>query len=467
MKRMVVLFFALAFVLSLGACSTSTTPPAATSAPAQTQAASAAPATPAPAEKVSITFANYWVKQNMNGITYPLDLIDAWQKANPNVTLTLDSHDSSNYQNTYFKTMVAAGNLPQVFMLNSMDIRSTVANNFLMDITDQVKSDSTWYGSFLPGVFGETTVNDKIYAVPDQFITNECIFYNTDLLKANGFDAVPADWEGFLAMCEKLKGASLIPMAFGDKEQWPLCSNLMEIMCEYMAGKQWVDDIGAYNGKASYDTPEFISVLNLIKDFNDKGYWNSDMLSVSNFNEVYTYLNQKKAAMYLGGSYCLSGLYQNLSADLKDKFAVAPIPRPAAAKADFAAGIYTGGSGWELAVNAKATPAEAAAGLSLIKMITGTEYAKNAVENMSIPVLKMDTVTGWDASKVPQLQQLMNTSISQAPIIRLMNEEQSGPAMSNIIYKDLQNMITGSMTPEQTAKDIEAAYVTACASTAK
>lgn len=466
MKRFIVLLMTLAIVLSMVACATPT--PAPTAAPAQSAAATAAPAaTPVPAQKVSITFADTWVDQAVNGvIPYQVGFIKAWQDANPNVTLTVNSSSSSDYQNTVFNTMVAADNLPQVFEVNSSAYRSVVTNNKLMDLTSLCNADTKWFNSFLPGIFGEGTFDGKIYCVPYQFITNECIFYNKDILSSVGATSVPSDWEGFLALCQKLKDGGYIPVSFGDKDQWPLCSNIMEVMSEYMCGKQWVDDIGAYNGKASYDTPDFVAVLNLMKDFYDKGYFNSDMLSVGNFGpEVYAYLNNKKAAMYLGGSYCLGGLYTGLSDDLKKSFSVAPIPRPAASKPDFAAGLYTGGSGWAYALNVKDTQAETDASMSLIKYLTGTDISKAAVENGYIPVLKMSEVTGWDTSKVSMLQQAMNTSISQAPQIRLMNQEQSGPTMNQIIYTDLQNLCSAVMTPEQVAKDIEATYQQACAAT--
>ena len=52
--------------------------------------------------------------------------------------------------------------------------------------------------------------------------------------------------------------------------------------------------------------------------------------------------------------------------------------------------------------------------------------------------------------------------ISQAPSMTLMNQQQSGAAMSEILYKKLQEIIIGQTTPEQAAKDIQAVYEEEC-----
>lgn len=415
-------------------------------------------------ENVTITYMNMWVREEMHGFTYPLDLVDKYVKDHPNVTIKLDSTSHDSYLNTKFKTLAAANQLPELFQINSSDMLSCSNNNMLMDWTDILNADPEWKDSFLPGVFSETTFNGKVTAIPYQFITNEAVYYNADLVKEAGYDQFPTTWEDYMSLCEKLKGMDIIPIALGDKAGWPLCSNGMEILCEFLCGPQWVKDIGTFTGKACYDSPDFVNVLKTIKNAVDKGYFNMDMVSIDNTTEDKSYFYNRKAATIWGGSYTLQGLITDCPEDLVPSVKVAAFPRPANSKPETNPGIFTGGSGWEYACNSRITDAQKKVCTDLVKILTGSEYAKYDVESIKIPVVKMELVTGWDASKVPQLQQDLNLLISKAPLIQLMNQEQSGPAMCDAIYKKLQEMIVGTVTPEKAAKDIQATYENVLAS---
>jgi len=56
---------------------------------------------------------------------------------------------------------------------------------------------------------------------------------------------------------------------------------------------------------------------------------------------------------------------------------------------------------------------------------------------------------------VPRLQQDMNKLISAAPRIPLMNQQQSGPEMTDVLYKACQDIIAGTLTPEQAVPKIQ------------
>ena len=412
-------------------------------------------------DKTKLTFACTWVEEEMRENTYPLDIVKKYAEDN-NIELTIDPYNSSDYQNTIFKTMAAAKNLPEIFLINSMDMKSSVKGNLLCDLTPYLESDASWKDSFLPGVFDETTFDDKIYGVPYQFITNECVYFNKEILSELGYDTVPSEWEGFLALCEKAKEAGYIPIALGDKDGWPLYSNLAEILCEYLCGPEWVSAIGQYTDQASYDDAGFISVLTTIKDLNDRGYFNEDMVSIDNNTQDKAYFYNEKAAMILGGSYTLTPLVTDCPEELIPSLGVAPIPRPAGAVESVKAGIFTGGSGWEVAVNANCSKEQIEAAVGIMKAMTSQEYARNDVEVGRIPVIKMDKVGEYDAGKIPVLQNDLNQLISQSPSISLMNQQQSGAAMSDILYKKLQEVIIGQTSPEQAAKDIQGVYEEQC-----
>jgi len=404
-------------------------------------------------QKVVVNWSTVWVRGEMGPNTYPLDLVDKYVKAHPNVQLNIDATSHDPYFTVKYKSMVAADSLPELFHVNSSDMLSSYSAKRLHDWTDTLAADSNWKNSFLD-LWTETTFGGKVWAIPYQFITNEAFYYNSDILKKAGYDSFPTSWEDMLVMFDKLKGMGIIPIALGDKGGWPMWSHFGEILCEYIMGPDWVREVGAYSGKMDYSDPKFLTVMKMIDDLWQRGYFNEDILAIDHGTDDLTYFFNGQAATTPIGSWGVSQMVTNAPEEMLPIIHVAPIPRPNGSVAAVKGGLFTGGSGWELAGNTKQSAAQWKVVTDIVKILTGPEYSKDLVESGGIPVLKMQYVTGWDASKVAPLQQEMNKLISASPRIPLMNQQQSGPEMTDALYKACQDMIAGTITPQQAVEKI-------------
>jgi len=403
-------------------------------------------------QKTVINWSTVWVRGEMGKNTYPLDLVDAYVKAHPNVQLNIDATSHDAYFTVKYKSMVAADSLPELFHVNSSDMLSSWSAKRLHDWTDSLNADTQWKSSLLD-LWTETTFGGRVWAIPYQFITNEAIYYNADILKKAGYSSFPTTWEDMLVFYQKVKDLGYIPIAMGDKAGWPMWSHVGEILCEYIMGPDWVKEVGAYSGKQDYSDPRFLTVMTMIKQLNDKGFFMSDVLS-DDGTDAFQYFITGKAATMWSGSWHVGTITNNAPADFQAKVGVTPIPRPAASVASVKPAMFTGGSGWELAGNVKMNEAQWKVVQDIVKILTGPEYSKFVVEASGIPVVKMQFVTGWDANKVPKLQQDLNKLISAAPRIPLMNQEQSGPEMTDVLYKACQDVIAGTVTPQQAVQNI-------------
>ena len=409
------------------------------------------------AGKVVVHFANFWVPLP-SGATDPRQiLIQKWQAEHPEVQLIQDITQHDSYLTVKFKTWAASNTLPDLFLIESGDMVSTYKAGELMDWTPILAQDSQWKDMFLPGIFNETTFGGKIYGIPTQFITNESFYYNSAILQKAGYTEFPITWDGLLQMSAKLKDMGYIPIALGDKAGWPLVSHLLEPLAQYLCGPDWVSKIGSFSSDASYTDPRFVNVLSLINQLQTKGYFNSDVVAADNTTDDVSYFYNEKAATRLSGSWG-TNITANAPKDLIPLIKVAPVPRPANSDSASPYGIFTGGSGWEFGANTKLSAQQTTAVASLVKSMISPSGSAYLVENAMIPVLQMKYVTGWDPAKVSPLQQEMNNNISKAPHIYLMNQEQHGPIMSDTIYKATQAMLSGTLTPEQAAQQIEDQY---------
>lgn len=417
---------------------------------------------------VQLAFGSTWApSQSGQAEDYHIGIFKAWQAKNPNVKVDLQEYGSADFVQIQEKTWLASNTWPEAFEINTVDLATAAKTGQLLDITAALNADAAWRDSFLPGmVANENLIGGKYYGVPMQFITNETFFYNTDILKQAGYNEFPKTWGDLLALCAKLKSMGYVPIAMVDKATWPAVSHLVEPLCQFIMGPEWVKKVGAFSADVSYADPRFLDVLKKTNDLKTLGYLPSNVASADFGDDTGLYF-ARKAAIYLDGSWAASGVIQNAPADILAVTKAAPMPRPENSDPGSVYGLFTGGSGWSYAGRAdlaKAPDAKRNAVLSLIKYLTGPDAIGPIVQNYQLPPNKLPQ--GLDMSKAPALMVDTLKMFSASPAIPPMNQEQNGATMSTALYKDCQAMLAGAMTPEQMQQDVQAAYVKAVAEVA-
>ncbi|MEG0835084.1 MAG: ABC transporter substrate-binding protein [Christensenellaceae bacterium] len=418
------------------------------------------------AEKTAeIRFVNHWVKEELTQ-TYPLDLVNNYLSQNPQVKLEWEAYSPGDLAGVIFQTQAAANDMPDLFMINSLNMRQAYNGGLLLPLSELLTAaeNKEWFDSLLDN-WKETTFDGEVYGVPFQFITNECVYYNKEILSQYGYDEFPSTWDEVFELAEKLKNDGIIPIALGNKDGWPAWSNIGEILCEYYCGPEWVEAIGRFDPTARYDTPEFHKVIEMLKRINEN-LLNSDSVAINNVTEDKDYFYSGDAAILLGGSYTLQPLIDYAPEGFMDKVGVAPIPRPNDALESIPSGIFTGGSGWELAINANITEDKKTACIEIIKILTGNDFARNDLETGKIPVLKNELYPAYDKSKVsPQMLELTKL-ISSAPQLTLMNQQQQG-SMASVLFKTIQEVQVDTKNVEEAVNAIQASYEEVCLSLQK
>ncbi|GHU74769.1 sugar ABC transporter substrate-binding protein [Clostridia bacterium] len=403
---------------------------------------------------VHIRFVNYWVKEEMT-YTYPADLVDAYLAEHPNVTIDWESYSGSDLQTVVFQTQAAANDMPDFFMINSLNMRQAALGGLLDNWDEILASDPEWRDSMLDN-WAETTFNGSVYGIPYQFITNEVLYYNKEILSRYGYETYPDNWDEVFALGEQMKADGLVPLAIGNADGWPLWSHLGEILSEYYCGPEWVAAIGGYAPGSTYDTPEFLKVVQLIQRINAE-LFNPDAVAIKANEEVQSYFFDEDAAALLGGSWTLGGLESIAPDGFMDKVGVAPIPKPNDGLDSIPSGIFTGGSGWEYAINTKLASDQLQVAVDLTKIFTGPEFAKGRLEEGNIPVLKAEYYPEVDASFLTPQRSALSDLISAAPRLTLMNQQQQG-SMASVLYKAMQEVQVATKTPEEAVQSIESSY---------
>lgn len=276
--------------------------------------------------------------------------------------------------------------------------------------------------------------DNKQLVIPYQLVYNDPI-YNVKLFQKLGLEP-PADWDGFLALCAKLKENGIIPIAFAGADIGP--GQFMNTMVmNNLPGEDAFTKVEA--GEEKLTNEWWVKTLSQIKELNDKGYFQANALGTKDAAAGALFI-QEKAAILASGSYQLA---QNKAQNpnLEQKL-LAPIT-VAADQAKYE-GIHT--STFLLGINSKSKhPEEARKFLEFLsrKEIAG-QYANETGQNVTVKDVEYTT----DELKVAS--EWANKKTLFQPRFTITNSENQ-KAVTNSIQA-----VLGGASPEAAAKEAQA-----------
>jgi raffinose/stachyose/melibiose transport system substrate-binding protein len=420
--RLFLWFAALTVLILMSACSDK-------SASSSEQAAPATAAGAAPAEseqpRVTLSFL-HWRGEDVESFD---GIIKQFQEEYPNITVEMQTLPSDQYQ-TATLAKISDGSAGDIFAsFPGAQFEAIAKAGLYTDLSGEA-----FLGNFNEALIQAGVKENKQLAVPYQLVYNDPI-YNVKLFQKLGLEP-PADWDGFLALCAKLKENGLIPIAFAGADIGP--GQFMNTMVmNNLPSEDAFTKVEAGEDKLTNDW--WVKTLSQIKELNDKGYFQPNALGTKDAAAGSLFI-QEKAAILASGSYQLA---QNKAQnpDLEQKL-LAPITVTAdQAKYE---GIHT--STFLLAVNSKSKhPEEAKKFLEFLsrKDIAG-QYANETGQNVTVKDVEYNTaelkvVSEW-ADKTTLFQ----------PRFTITNGENQ-KAVTNSIQA-----VLGGSSPEEAAKEAQA-----------
>ncbi|MDR7073232.1 ABC transporter substrate-binding protein [Fictibacillus barbaricus] len=246
MKKILSLLVVLGLVLSMAACSSDK---------------KASSDGEAGKEKVTIKFAS-WTLGTEKENNLDRQMIKAFEKKYPNITVKIDESISTTDWNGTLSAAASAGKMPDVFALPQIPL--SLSNDWLMDVTKMTKDDKDFAN--VPKAVQESEMyNGKVYAIPyaQHFLG---YFVNKDLFNAANLDypeygmSVDEFTKAVKDVTNVNKGVVGLNQPFSVEDWYPAAVN---------------KDMGWYtlkDGQYSLDSKEFITGINLAKEFATNGY---------------------------------------------------------------------------------------------------------------------------------------------------------------------------------------------------
>jgi raffinose/stachyose/melibiose transport system substrate-binding protein len=251
----------------------------------------------AAASKVSLTlWENYGTEQNA---TATKDLVKAYEKLHPSVTIKVVSQPADNYF-ALLQAAAISGNGPDIAVMWT-GLFTLQYKSYLTNLKGLVPAAALSKMQGLQWSSDGFNSSNGSYVMPleQQFYIG---FYNkSDFAKA-GIKSVPTDWTQLYSDCSKLKSAGLTPMVYGNGGQalgaefYPWYDASYMMIGQYSVS-QWK---GLYSGGISWTSPGVTSQFTKWAALNSKGCTNNDVLTnTTNLNQF----TSGKAAMMVDGTW--------------------------------------------------------------------------------------------------------------------------------------------------------------------
>ena len=384
-------------------------------------------------------------------------VLAAWDEAHPDITLNQNVLANAEYK-TQIATLAAAGDLPDVFLLQGMNTKDWAKQGLIMDLTDTIKA-SPYYNDYVQNYFTPFTDGDSIYGYP-VLTGGTCtvVIYDKAMWKEAGYDAFPTTWEDVEKAAEYFNGQGITTVAFGNGGKWQANSDFLSTLGNRYTGPDWFLSLINKDG-AAFTDEAFVKALKETQHlFNETDIFNEDFNAVTN-EDAREYYISGDAAAFIGGNWDESYIWATLKESDEEKwnnmgFAVLPQP----ADATEAPNSQNIGLGYAVAINSKLAddPDKLAAAIDLAQEVTGPAFASYVAENYALGGLTK--VGDVDLSKFDQItQDFYNYSYVDTEPCEIYDSYITN-AVWDVLNTDLQSMMNGEIAPEDVAANAQKAY---------
>ena len=384
-------------------------------------------------------------------------VLAAWDEADPDITLNQNVLANAEYK-TQIATLAAAGDLPDVFLLQGMNTKDWAKQGLVYDLTDAIKA-SPYYNDYVQNYFTPFTDGDSIYGYP-VLTGGTCtvVIYDKAMWKDAGFDAFPTTWEDVEKASEYFNEQGITTVAFGNGGKWQANSDFLSTLGNRYTGPDWFLSL-INKGGAAFTDEAFVKALTEMQHlFTETSIFNEDFNAVTN-EDAREYYISGDAAAFIGGNWDESYIWATLKESDEEKWnnmGFAVLPQPAdATEAPTSQNI---GLGYAVAISSKVAedPDKLAAAIDLAQEITGPAFASYVAENYALGGLTK--VGDVDLSSFDQItQDFYNYSYVDTEPCEIYDSYITN-AVWDVLNTDLQTMMNGEMSPEDVAANAQKAY---------
>jgi len=239
------------------------------------------------------------------------DLAAAFHKANPTITVKVDTRPGGTDGDNLVKTRLSTGTMDDVFLYNTGSLFQALHP----DQTLQPLTDQPWAKDLTKDFKNTVSTPKGLYGAPNGTTFDGGIMYNKKVYARLGL-SVPTSWAQFISNSEKIKAAGIIPVLASYGDTW---TSQLFVLADF-ANVSAQDPNWATNythNKAKYVNPPALAGFTHTEQVFDMGLMNKDYASLSNVNALKE-LATGQAAQYPMITVVISNVVQSNPSDVND-----------------------------------------------------------------------------------------------------------------------------------------------------
>lgn len=359
--------------------------------------------------------------------------IALFEKANPDIKVVQTAHKNTEY-NTILAASLSGGAGPDVFQGRAYGGLATFADSgFLEPLIEWMPELKNYSENALLGATSPT--DGKIYGSPAVSQT-VFMYYNIDLYKKLGL-SIPKTWDELIKNFEASKKAGYIPLGNGAMEGWCLETLLGGMGAGFYGGTDFYNAV--VSGKKTFEDPAFIKMIEQMKSLTK---YMPDMYMGISYEDMRSNFFNELSPHLIAGSY-EAAYFKAQNPTLN--FGIFAVPSEKATDPAYVS-VY---ADMNFAMNAKSTKKDMA--IKFLKFLSTKEFGKAMVTEMKM----VSAVPGVDASSDPFISRVLELQKNATPFLFLVGFRYQQPTGSSLWQAAAQGAMAGTLTPKQTAKQVQ------------
>lgn len=348
------------------------------------------------------------------------------------------------------ETAVSAGEAPDIVYSDGPTSASDFARADRTLPLDEYAEEYGWEEKFLPWAYELSTVDGKVSSVPASY-GSMALFYNAEVFEEHGWTP-PTTLAEFETIAEEADEAGMVPLGGGNAGYQGMNEWLVTAVFNAAVGPEKIYDV--LTGEASFTDPEFVSAIELIQSWIDKGWLagGSESYFTTDDTANVTGLANGTTAMYVSGTWT----FNSLSEVFEDpaQWAWAPLP---SLNESVEPGVFPLAIGTALSVSADAADPDAAA--SFIDYVTGDvdralSYTARTGENP--PPLEMSA--DQFPEDVDERSVELYTQIPETSNVGYATWTFFPPQTNAYLISEFDKIVTGDLTAEEYLSGMQDAF---------
>jgi raffinose/stachyose/melibiose transport system substrate-binding protein len=332
-----------------------------------------------------------------------------------------------------------AGEQTDMLMPDGQFLRSMVAGNQLLDLTD-----ISFKSRFRPIAMESHIINNRLWALPIEGMTGWVIFTNRAILKKLGLP-YPETIADLVAMKGEFKKAGIAPFTHAGQLifYWPVW---FFTAYQQTTGDQAVQrTIACLKGERKFTDPDVVAAFDAVFNLGRQGLFIEGVTTLDRDGAMATFVNGKAAFWLMFTSY-IQNVRKAAPRDLD--FDVEIPPQLTSQKAPRR---FPGGIGSSLAIPQKIDGSRKDIAIEFFEFATRDEYIDHVCRSLGTALGTTITSKGGADPVTPKLAGMLEN-------FRLYLDWFWPPEVTNTFRQSLQAGILGQKTPEQAAKDVQATF---------